>query len=75
MKIPEDVGSKYRFIVLAGQRVAQLQKGARPRLEDPEKMKLTQIATHELGDGKLIFHKIEEENEETEAAATETAET
>ena len=60
MDIPKDVGSKYRFIILAGQRVSQLQKGAKPRLEeDSDSMKMTQIASRELAAGKLEFNVIE----------------
>ncbi len=69
MKIPVEVGSKYRFIILGGQRVAQLQKGAKPRLEeDSTHMKNTEIAIHELESGKLVFHKIDAVPEETEPA-------
>lgn len=59
MKISEEVGSKYRYIILAGQRVAQLQKGAQPKVDDMEKEKNTAIATHELNEGLLKFHKID----------------
>lgn len=62
MKIPKEVGSKYRYIILAGQRVAQLQKGAEARLEDlDDEMKYTQIALRELVEGRLKFQKIEKE--------------
>ena len=59
MKIPEEVGSKYRFIVLAGQRVAQLQRGATPRVEGLEEEKLTTIAMAEVLDNKITFHEKE----------------
>ena len=65
MNIPENVGSKYRFIILSGQRVAQLQKGAKPRLENAEKMKMTQIATMEMEAEKLEFKKIGDSSEHT----------
>ncbi|MDJ0838842.1 MAG: DNA-directed RNA polymerase subunit omega [Acidobacteriota bacterium] len=58
MKISEEVGSKYRFIILAGQRVSQLQKGAKPRIENAEKMKHTQIAVEELEAEALQFNKL-----------------
>ena len=58
MKIPQEVGSKYRFIILAGQRVSQLQKGAKPRIDDTEKMKHTQIAVEELEADTLKFSKL-----------------
>lgn len=55
MQIPEEIGSKYRFIVLAGERVEQLQKGAKPRVESSEKLKFTEIAIQELSEGKINF--------------------
>lgn len=55
MQIPDKVGSKYRFIVLAGQRVAQLQKGAKPRVYSRVKIKMTQMAIKELATGKIEF--------------------
>jgi DNA-directed RNA polymerase omega subunit len=58
MKIPEKVASKYRFIILAGQRVTQLQRGAKPRVEGLEAEKMTTIATEELFTEQLKFHKI-----------------
>lgn len=64
MKIPENIGSKYRLIVLSGQRVTQLQKGATPRIEKHENMKMTRIAIQELLDEKLPFHKIQPFEEE-----------
>lgn len=68
MKIPENVGSKYRFIVLSGQRVAQLQKGAKPRIDGIRKM--TTVAMNELESNLLIFNKIGLKDD-AEAAATE----
>lgn len=59
MKITEEVGSKYRFIILAGQRVAQLQKGAESRVEGLENEKKTTIAIHEMNANTLKFHKID----------------
>ena len=32
-KIPESVGSKYRFIILAGERARQLQNNAKPKIK------------------------------------------
>ncbi len=66
MQITDKVGSKYRFILLAGQRVAQLQKGAKARVNpDQDHTKFTQIATKELVHEKLVYHKkeITSENE------------
>lgn len=60
MRVNEEVGSKYRFIILAGQRVAQLQKGAKHRVRNMEEEKLTMVATAELSKALLKFHKISE---------------
>lgn len=57
MKIPENIGSKYRFIVLAGQRVSQLQRGAKPRIDQSKNKKLTTIAAEELLAEKVSFHE------------------
>ena len=59
MKISEEVGSKYRFIVLAGQRVAQLQRGAKPRIDHIDKLKYTQIAVEELEAELIDFNVID----------------
>lgn len=75
MKISEEVGSKYRFIVLAGQRVAQLQKGARPRVENADKLKMTQIAVQELEQDLIQFKKIDLEAQDQEDAEATTEET
>lgn len=59
MKIPKDVGSKYRFIILAGQRVAQLQKGAKARIDgSAEKMKYTTVAIRELENDRLDIQPV-----------------
>ena len=58
MKISEDVGSKYRFIIICGKRVSQLQKGAKPRLEDIENQKMTLTAMQELSSDLLVFKKL-----------------
>ena len=69
MKISEKVGSKYRYIILAGERVSQLQKGAQPRVEKADKKKYTTIALEELEDEKLEFKRLDlEPNEEEDEA-------
>lgn len=67
MRVNEEVGSKYRFIILAGQRVAQLQKGAKHRVRNMEEEKLTMVATAELSKALLKFHKISERDNAGEA--------
>ncbi len=66
MNVPENIGSKYRLIVLAGQRVAQLQRGAAPRVSNVETQKMTTIAMREASSGTLTFHPkglLEKENQ------------
>jgi DNA-directed RNA polymerase omega subunit len=58
MIVPENIGSKYRMIVLAGKRVAQLQQGASPKVEGTDGLKATQIAMKEILEGKLEFKEI-----------------
>ena len=33
VRIPEEIGNKYRFVVVAGKRCEQLQRGAFPKVE------------------------------------------
>jgi DNA-directed RNA polymerase omega subunit len=49
-KLPEDLGSKYRFVTLASKRAEQLQMGALARVEDPGR-KHTVIAQEEVATG------------------------
>ena len=36
LNIPENIGSKYRFIVIAAQRATQLMLGAKPRVNNDD---------------------------------------
>jgi DNA-directed RNA polymerase omega subunit len=53
-KIPESIGSKYRFIILAGERARQLQNNASPKFKTLSK-KPAYIAMRELEMGLLSF--------------------
>ena len=60
-KIPEGIGSKYRFIIIAAERAKQLQNNARPKV----KMKSTKpahIAMREVELGLVSYEifKIDE---------------
>ena len=33
VRVPEEIGNKYRFVVIAGKRCEQLQRGAFPKVE------------------------------------------
>lgn len=59
MHIPEDIGSKYRLIVLAGARVSQLKRGALPRIKNIQGKKLTTIAMEEVSSGLIKFREKE----------------
>ncbi len=56
-KIPESIGSKYRFIILAAERAKQLQNNAKPKIKT-KSTKPAFIAMKELEDDVLSF-KIE----------------
>jgi DNA-directed RNA polymerase subunit omega len=53
-KIPESIGSKYRFIILAAERAKQLQNNARPKLKT-RSTKPAFIAMRELEQELLSF--------------------
>jgi DNA-directed RNA polymerase omega subunit len=53
-KIPESIGSKYRFIILAAQRAKQLQNNAKPKFKT-QSTKPAFIAVRELEQELLSF--------------------
>jgi DNA-directed RNA polymerase subunit omega len=46
-RMPEKIDSKFRFVLLAAERAEQMLRGARPKLDIPDK-KATRIAMHEI---------------------------
>jgi DNA-directed RNA polymerase subunit omega len=54
LKIPENIGSKYRFIIVAAERAKQLQNNARPKIKT-KSTKPAYIAMKELEAGLLSF--------------------
>ena len=54
LKIPEDIGSKYRFIIIAAERAKQLQNNARPKVKT-RSTKPAFIAMRELEDGLVKY--------------------
>jgi DNA-directed RNA polymerase subunit omega len=54
LKIPEDIGSKYRFIIIAAERAKQLQNNARPKLKT-RSTKPAFIAMRELEEGLVKY--------------------
>ena len=53
-KIPDSIGSKYRFIILAAERAKQLQSNARPKLKT-RSTKPAQIAMQEIEQDLVSF--------------------
>ena len=56
-KIPESVGSKYRFIIIAAERAKQLQNNARPKVKT-RSTKPAHIAMRELEEGLIKFEVV-----------------
>jgi DNA-directed RNA polymerase omega subunit len=53
-KIPERIGSKYRFIILAAERAKQLQNNAKPKIKT-RSTKPAYIAMKELEEDLISF--------------------
>ena len=53
-KIPESIGSKYRFIIIAAERAKQLQNNAKPKIKT-KSTKPAFVAMKELEEGVLSF--------------------
>ncbi|NWG13524.1 MAG: DNA-directed RNA polymerase subunit omega [Acidobacteria bacterium] len=54
LKIPENVGSKYRFIIIAAERAKQLQNRAKPKIKT-KSTKPAHIAMREVEEGLVSF--------------------
>ena len=50
MEIPQNLDSKFRFILVAARRARQLQGGAKPLIQTPTK-RSTRVAQQEVGAG------------------------
>jgi DNA-directed RNA polymerase subunit omega len=59
-KIPENIGSKYRFIIIAAERAKQLQNNARPKIKT-KSTKPSYIAMREVEQGLVNFEIIAQE--------------
>ena len=53
-KIPENIGSKYRFIIIAAERAKQLQNRAKPKVKI-RSAKPAKIAMREVEEGLIGF--------------------
>ena len=58
--IPDNIDSKYRFVILSALRARQIQGGSAPKLKEP-RHKATQVAQKEILQG-LVQFRIPERN-------------
>ena len=58
MDLPQNMDSKFRFILVAAKRARQLQAGAKPLVQTQSK-KVTLVAQQELEAGLVPFHILE----------------
>ena len=54
IQIPDNIDSKYRFVILSALRARQIQGGSQPRIKEP-RHKSTQIAQKEILGGLVEF--------------------
>jgi DNA-directed RNA polymerase omega subunit len=55
IQIPDNIDSKYRFVILSALRARQIQGGSRPLIKEPSH-KATQIAQREILRGLVQFN-------------------
>jgi len=58
MDLPQNIDSKFRFILVAAKRARQLQAGAKPLVQTQSK-KVTRVAQQELEAGLVPFEVLE----------------
>jgi DNA-directed RNA polymerase subunit omega len=63
MEIPQNLDSKFRFILVAARRARQLQAGAKPLIQTPTK-RPTWVAQQEVGAGLVPIEIVPLENSE-----------
>lgn len=76
-RLPEDVQSKFRYVLLAANRAEQLMRGARPKVDVVGERKLTSVALEEVNRGVLNWSRhspAEAEAAGAEEGAAEVAE-
>jgi DNA-directed RNA polymerase omega subunit len=72
IQIPENIDSKYRFVILSALRARQIQGGSSPMIKEP-RHKATQVAQRELLQG-LVKFRIPDPTEKIAAAKAATPE-
>lgn len=72
MKMPQEIDSKFRFILVAARRARQLQAGARPLVQTQTK-KITRVAQLEVEGGLVPFEDLEAASTDGEKAMKKAA--
>lgn len=70
--IPDNIDSKYRFVILSALRARQIQAGSTPMLKEP-RHKATQVAQKEILNG-LVKFRIPDRNSDNNAEEKEQEE-
>ena len=60
--LPDNIDSKYRFVILAALRARQIQSGSAPLIDD-EGRKATVLARQELVEGLIQFTIVDQEKQ------------
>ncbi len=72
MDLPQDIDSKFRFILVAAKRARQLQSGAKPLVQTHNK-KVTKIAQQEVAAGLVPFEMLEPASNDDEKSKKQKA--
>ena len=70
IQIPDNIDSKYRFVILSALRARQIQGGSRPLIKEPSH-KATQIAQREILQGLVQFNIPNNQNKPPQEEAPE----
>ena len=70
IRIPDNVDSKYRFVILSALRARQLQAGSMPLIKEPSH-KATQLARKELQQGLVKFQILDKKKKKEEETKDE----
>ena len=68
--IPDNIDSKYRFVILSALRARQIQAGSMPMIKEP-RHKATQVAQKEILNGLVKFRIPDRENNNDDAVQEE----
>jgi DNA-directed RNA polymerase subunit omega len=61
-RIPESIGSKFRYIIIAAERAKQLQNNAKPKIKT-KSTKPAHVAMQEVAQGMIPFEIQKQEQE------------